>query len=154
MLSPVERVRLENSREQHQDALTRESTAVYVAPTELTSRTAAPLMHPTLELGWTSGMHVYVAGGVRRGWAGLTLRTVASADAPLSLDMSLRISPWNRGMSPYAELIGQLRDPGLGLALGVAQPLRREFSMNIALETPVLGQRPSPTLRVGMLKSF
>lgn len=156
-MNPVERNRLESSLERHEQALGREATAIGVAPVQVGAEfvpVSTRLTRPVLELGWTSGMHLYLSGGIQRGRIGLSLRTVASADLPLDVDLTFRISPWQRSLSPYAELIGYGREPGVGAAIGVGQPLRRDFTMNVALETPLLGAALKPTVRVGLVKLF
>ena len=156
-LKKVDRTRLEASRERHDEALDRRAMTVSVAPVSVGDQlppSSARLTRPVLELGWTSGMNVYLAGGVQRGRVQLKLRTTASSELPVEVDLGVRLSPWQRQLSPYAELIGYGRQPALGVAFGVAQPLLDDFSVNLALETPVWGRAVKPTLRVGLVKVF
>ena len=154
-INPVERARLETSLERHDDALNREATAVYAAPITVGDLTHShTLIRPALELGWTTGMRVYVSGGVKRGRASLALRTVASANEPLGLDVTLRLSHWTRSFSPYGEIIGYLRTPGLGAAVGLTHPLGRHFALTIAVESVLLGDPLAPTVRLGFIKVF
>lgn len=156
-LKKVDRTRLESSRERHDEALDRRAMTVGVAPVavgEPLTPASTRLTRPVLELGWTSGMNVYLAGGLQRGRVQLKMRTTASSELPVEVDLGVRLSPWQRHLSPYAELIGYGRQPAVGVALGVAQPLKDDFSLNLALETPLWGRTVKPALRVGVVKVF
>ena len=60
----------------------------------------------------------------------------------------------NAYLSPYAEVFAVARDPALGAAVGVSQPLRDGFALSLAVETMVVGQEPQPTVRFGAGKAF
>ncbi len=155
VINPVGRVLLESSLKRHDDALNREATAVYAAPLAMGELTnSRKLIRPALELGWTTGMQVYVSGGLKRGRASLALRSVASAHEPMALDVSLRMSHWTRSVSPYAEIIGHLRSPALGVAVGLAHPLERQLAVTVAVESTLLGEPPTAAIRVGLIKVF
>ena len=113
-------------------------------------------LSPMVELGWTgtqnaAGMYLYT--GVRGDHLGVALRGTAATDG-LDLGVAVRGTLWNDQLSPYAELLGEVRDPALGAALGVQQPLRKGFALSLAVESIVVGQQPAPTVRFGAGKAF
>jgi hypothetical protein len=113
-------------------------------------------LDPMVELGWTGGQHtagMYLYTGVTGDHLGVAVRGTAGTDG-LDLGFALRGTLSQDHLSPYAELLAEARQPALGVALGVAQPLRRGFSLSLAVETMVLGQELEPAVRFGAGKAF
>ncbi|MCP4810633.1 MAG: hypothetical protein GY913_33250 [Proteobacteria bacterium] len=113
-------------------------------------------LHPQVELGGTGALGsagMYLHAGFGGDHLGVAVRGTASqAGADLGVAFRATVSPYQ--LSPYAELIGTLRDPALGGALGVRQPLDKGFALSLAVETMVVGVEPQPTVRFGASKAF
>ncbi len=113
-------------------------------------------LNPMVEIGWTGAQHesgLYLYAGVSGDHLGAALRTTAGTEG-VDLGVAFRGTLSQEHLSPFAEALASARQPALGLAVGVAQPLRRGFSLSLAVESMVLGQPLEPTVRFGAGKAF
>jgi len=122
----------------------------YVEPTK------TRVVRPQVEMGWTGSLGtagMYLNAGVGGDHLGVAFRGTAGLEgAELGLAARGTLSP--DGLSPYAEVFGVVRDPALGAAVGVRQPLQHGFALTLAVETMAIGQEPQPTVRFGAGKVF
>ena len=113
-------------------------------------------LHPQVEMGWTGSLGtagMYLHAGVGGDHLGVALRGTAGLDGA-DLGVATRATLSQAHLSPYAEVFGVVRDPALGAAVGVTQPLRSGFALSLAVESMVVGQEPVPTVRFGAGKVF
>lgn len=125
-------------------------TPVYVEPT------VDKRIHPLVEMGWTGSLGsagMYVHAGMGGEHFGVAVRGTAGLEGA-DLGVATRATLSSAHLSPYAEVFGVVRDPALGAAVGVSQPLRNGFALSLAVETMIVGQEPQPTVRFGAGKVF
>ena len=120
------------------------------------TETGARRFQPTVEVGGTGTMGVagmYLHAGVGGEHLGVAVRgTAAQTGADVGFVARATWSPHQ--LSPYAEVIGAVRQPALGGAVGVRQPLDHGFALSLAVESMVWGVEPAPTVRFGAAKAF